>query len=713
MYDLPKTCAARCKLHNFNPQKTGVIAFLRNMPISVFYPAVILSAVFLWLLLYLCVWQAEHLQNAIRSNKELRYAAIMIAQELKPQAANLSMANNGALNPLNPLPPPSLLQSSPYFTPAMNYSNPAGIVSSYLTQVNANLDTLQTKLDTIFATLQIIIIFALVICLYAYVFAKYNVLRPLLVLTRQAKQIAEGNYGIRNQININNEVGILGKAMNRMCDTMNDDISSQKRMQNEIRLSEESFRGIMENAPIGMATVSPEGRYLQVNRAQCEITGYSKPELLNLTFRDITYPDDLDESNHYLYKLISGKIKTFQMEKRYIRKDGRIIWVLLNVSILYGIADKSVNFISQIQDITERKENEKRLTDLNENMSIALNELKQHQDELVLINKTNDMLQTCKELKEAYTIIALTSRELFPALSGGLAIYNESSKTLETVEKWGNNPVMKLVFSPDDCWAIRGGHVHVVTQPSKDISCNHFTSQLTGEYIDLPLVVQSEMIGMFHLSAPPGYVISPDQQQLAVTFSEVIKLSLANIELREALHDQSIRDPLTGLFNRRYLNETLPRELQLVTREKRQLCVAMLDLDYFKRFNDDYGHEAGDEVLKHIGNLLKHKFRGSDIACRFGGEEFVVVLLDGEIQTVIQRLQQIRDDVKHASLTYHNKVLPSITLSIGVAKAPEHGGIGADLIRAADVALYAAKQGGRDRLEIFHDKMISRVHKSS
>lgn len=698
-----------------NSPKTGVLSRLGNLSISFVYPTVILAAAGLWILLYLLIWHADRIQNKIIINKELRYASIVAARDLKQQPSAFAVPNinsdiPGTLNDI----PFNLLQGTAYSGSTVNYREPAGVVSAYISQVNDDLDKLQTSLKNIFVILQLIIIVALFICVYAFVFARNKVLNPLIQLTRQAEQIAEGDYTIRNQLDLKNEVGVLASAMNQMSERLIDDINKQKHMQGELRLSEESFRNTMENAPIGMAIVSSDGKYLQVNRSQCDITGYTRSELLNLTFMDITYPDDKEQSRDYLYKLLSGAIKTFKMEKRYIRKDGRVIWVMLHVSIVYSITSKDVNFISQIQDITESKENEKRLADLNENMSIALHELKQHENELILINKTNDMLQTCKESKEAYSIISLTSQGLFPELSGGLAIYNDSNKSLETVEHWGNSPILKSYFAPDECWAIRGGHIHHVINPGKDILCNHFTSPITSGYIDLPLVVQSEMIGVFHLYAPPGYLITPNQQQLAATFSEVIKLSLANIKLREALHEQAIRDPLTGLFNRRYLNETLPRELQLIIRENRQLCVAMLDLDFFKRFNDNYGHEAGDEVLRYIGTLLRNRFRGSDIACRFGGEEFVVVLLDSELPKVVERLQQIREEVKKAALTYHDRTLPPITVSIGVAKAPEHGMTAEDLIHAADIALYAAKQAGRDRLEIYHQlSVVNRKNNNS
>lgn len=171
--------------------------------------------------------------------------------------------------------------------------------------------------------------------------------------------------------------------------------------------------------------------------------------------------------------------------------------------------------------------------------------------------------------------------------------------------------------------------------------------------------------------------------------------------MRETLYEQANHDPLTGLFNRRYMDETLTRELQCTFREHKSLSVAMLDLDFFKKFNDTNGHEAGDEILKFIGALLIKNFRESDVACRFGGEEFLVIMGNTNISDAYKRLEEIRNEVKSGEVFFNGRLLPSITISIGVAEAPADGDTAKDLISAADIALYSAKQAGRDRVERF------------
>lgn len=180
------------------------------------------------------------------------------------------------------------------------------------------------------------------------------------------------------------------------------------------------------------------------------------------------------------------------------------------------------------------------------------------------------------------------------------------------------------------------------------------------------------------------------------------KISIANARLLDhskTLYEQSMHDSLTGLFNRRYLDETLPRELQRVSREKQSLCVAMLDLDFFKSFNDVHGHAAGDAVLRFIGTLMKETFRESDICCRFGGEEFLVVLLNTDMTSARTRLESFRNVVKQGKVLFQGQFLPPMTVSIGVAEAPEQGASVEEIIWAADKALYYAKEAGRDRIE--------------
>jgi diguanylate cyclase (GGDEF)-like protein len=283
----------------------------------------------------------------------------------------------------------------------------------------------------------------------------------------------------------------------------------------------------------------------------------------------------------------------------------------------------------------------------------------------------------------------------------GLSVFDKATNHIETIIQWGQDQLLPKEFSPMDCFAIREGNINVVDDPSKAVPCSHYLSPPEGGYMGLPLIVQNELIGVFHLIAPAGEKLTQHQQDMALAFTNIVKLALANINLRSSLSELSLHDPLTGLYNRRYLNEVLSREFIRMAREKNKLCVAMLDIDNFKRYNDIHGHLAGDEALKLIGEMLKQDFRGSDIAFRFGGEEFVIVLLNASLADAVKRVNHFREKLKNTPIYYKGKQLPSVTISIGVAEAPQHGIAIDDILRASDHALYAAKQAGKDCVKAF------------
>jgi diguanylate cyclase (GGDEF)-like protein len=252
----------------------------------------------------------------------------------------------------------------------------------------------------------------------------------------------------------------------------------------------------------------------------------------------------------------------------------------------------------------------------------------------------------------------------------------------------------------DDCWALRLGKIHEVLDPETGLLCHHFKHPPQGGYLCLPLTVQGEMLGVLALidNTIPTGEHPPGLKQLAVTVGETIKLSLSNLKLRDELRLQAIQDPLTGLFNRRYLDETLPRELNRAQRLGAPLCVVMLDIDGFKQFNDSFGHAPGDALLREFASVLHKHLRKSDISCRYGGDEFVLVMPDSSIADTQQRVEQIRVFLKELQeVQYPMKDLGVISLSAGIASMPEHGSTEVELLRAADEAMYTAKQAGGNR----------------
>lgn len=339
------------------------------------------------------------------------------------------------------------------------------------------------------------------------------------------------------------------------------------------------------------------------------------------------------------------------------------------------------------------------LSQANERLSSLVGELQQHHREMRLVNRLNDLLLSCQKPEEAYQVIEISLREIFSNYSGMLTMMNKDRQCLEKVIVWGET-VCEESFPPDDCWAMRQGHTHLVEDVGSDLLCSHFSQVPQGGYLCLPLVAGGEIMGMLHLEMKVRETAErmDGMRSLAVTAGEAIKLGLSNVNLRIALREQATHDALTGLYNRRYLDETLPREMHRVTRNKLSLSAVMIDIDHFKHFNDTYGHEAGDMVLREVGLLLRENLRKSDIAVRYGGEEITIIMPDSSLEDARQRVEQLRRMVERMELKLVNGKAAKITISAGVAQMRE-GAAADQLLRAADHALYAAKQGGRNRVE--------------
>ncbi|AWN22273.1 hypothetical protein DKM44_02665 [Deinococcus irradiatisoli] len=321
--------------------------------------------------------------------------------------------------------------------------------------------------------------------------------------------------------------------------------------------------------------------------------------------------------------------------------------------------------------------------------------LQERNTEVVTSNVLAVQLQTCLNIEEGLTVLQRVLPQVFGQCSGQLAVLNPSRNLLEVKVHWPGPTSGVLMTDPSHCLAVRRGQVYDAHEEVLGLPC----PLMGGAHLCLPLMAQGEMLGHLQLSglsdaAGPYAAV----KSLAQTIANQSALGLSNLRLRESLRQQSIRDPLTGLFNRRYLDETFERELQRAVRHGQALAVLMLDVDHFKRFNDTYGHDAGDLVLTSLGRLLREQFRTEDIVCRYGGEEFAVVMPGAELASALLRAEGLRRAAAALSVTSAGTVLNGITLSIGVSAYPLHGDEPGQLLTLADQALYRAKQTGRNRV---------------
>ena len=334
----------------------------------------------------------------------------------------------------------------------------------------------------------------------------------------------------------------------------------------------------------------------------------------------------------------------------------------------------------------------------------ALAQIKELNRQNSIISEMRELLQSISTIQEMPPIISVSVTKLFPNAVGAIFLMNNSRTDLQSVARWGNFPedVDDNIFKPDSCWGLRRGRIHVVEDVKIGPICPHFLHPIPTPYMCLPLIAKGDILGLLHLrinasiQGEAKYNTISEMKESAVIFAEYLSLSIANIKLWEKLADQSIRDPLTGLFNRRYMEETIQREILRAARKQTKIGIIMADIDHFKKFNDTYGHKAGDELLIRLADFFKLKMRGSDIACRYGGEEFILILPESSGEDTYKRADNLREEVKNLELYYRDQHLPSITLSIGIATYPDSGEEFNELIRVADTALYKAKEQGRD-----------------
>ncbi len=440
-----------------------------------------------------------------------------------------------------------------------------------------------------------------------------------------------------------NVVGIVG---------LHRDITRRKEAEQKLRQSEANLAAAQRIAHFGSVELDlvnlqePEKNPVRWSDEVFRIFGY-EPGVVEPSrdaFFRIVHPDEKDEVRQSLdYAL--REAKPYAIDFRIIRPDGAERNIHERGDIIFDPKTrKPLKLVGSVQDVTDRVRVEVQLQNANRDLAEKVQELEQRSKEINLLSEMGSRLQTCKDAEEAYVEIANVAEQLFPKWSGSLCITSPSRTAVETVADWGKVSGGEGVFAPDDCWALRQGQPQSFRRSQKMSPCRHIDPTQVAESLCVPFMAQNEALGIVCLrmksssdqqdSAPRS---SRDaERQLAGVLAKQVALALGNLKLKESLKNQSICDPLTGLFNRRYMEESLEREFSRATRNKGSLAIVMMDLDHFKRFNDTFGHQAGDALLRAFGELLKKSTRGQDIACRYGGEEFALVLTESNLAGALE-----------------------------------------------------------------------------
>ena len=394
-------------------------------------------------------------------------------------------------------------------------------------------------------------------------------------------------------------------------------------------------------------------------------------------------------------------------------------WPSVDTTMLIGSGAHAVTLVvlgivaaSLFRLVSDAEEEQRKvaiqLEGANRSLVDALSQQDSETQQKLVLNEMSDLIQSCANSDEAFSILAGYGSRLFPEHGGAFFVYRNSRDYLELAASWGDLPAERLkTFTSDECWALRRGQPYRTVGSPNEIRCRHLEDGARSSLVGLcvPMMAQGEILGVFHLGPTATALPATDgestpkatsDETLAITVARNGALGIANLRLRETLRNQALRDPVTQLYNRRYFEEALPREIHRAERRGHPLAVAMLDIDHFKMFNDTYGHEAGDLVLREVGSVLSSSTRGEDLACRYGGEEFVILFVETSLADAIQRAEGMRTHLAAMQVEHAGKTLGKVTISFGVAGMPEN--CGEDLLKVADKLLYRAKAEGRDRV---------------
>jgi diguanylate cyclase (GGDEF)-like protein/PAS domain S-box-containing protein len=492
------------------------------------------------------------------------------------------------------------------------------------------------------------------------------------------------------------------------------------------------FQTMAEGIPEIVWTAGADGAIDFTNRRWSDYSGLTMEQSLGRGWALAIHPDDLAPCvEKWESALLTGK--TFEAEYRIRQHDGTFRWFLVRANPIQNSEEKIIKWFGTCTDIENQKlsqqlleeqimertvqladvnarlqeemmEKDSARNDFDQQNERMMGELEKRSERATMQAKMGELLQSCVSREEVFAAALGFAPKIFPVARGAVALLNTGHSLAEVVGSWSECHLDATEFEPMACWALRTGHPHLVLAGDTTAPCAHAIG-VKNTYLCVPILAQGETLGLLHFqSAGSEAELAASELSFKTTFAAQVGLSIANIRLREALRTQSVRDPLTGLYNRRYLEEVLDREIRRAGRSGQSMGILMIDLDHFKRFNDTYGHDAGDAVLRETAAFLLKSVRAEDFVCRFGGEEFVVILPTADMDRSRVRAEKLRSGMRELAILYQGKSLGMVTISVGVAAFSEHGVSPKEVMAAADAALYQAKRGGRDRVAVASPK---------
>ena len=392
--------------------------------------------------------------------------------------------------------------------------------------------------------------------------------------------------------------------------------------------------------------------------------------------------------------------RPFEFERRVALPDGSERNVLsrgiLEVS---GSGDATAVF-GVFQDVTELKKRETELIRLNKHLNDRVTETEELRRDLGLFSEIVDLMQCSESEEEVSRVLGMMLPKIFRGIDGAVYIVEEGARSAQCVTQWGNTRQAEAMDF-GDCWALRRGKAHHYTAPA-GLACRHHVDPPTGECNCALLTAHGESVGVVVLRAESA------QQQANLKAKDLfvsavadqLQLAIMNVRLRLRLKRNAIQDPLTGLYNRRHMQDELIRALGIADRHNLHVAIVMIDVDDFKQVNDEFGHAIADEWLEKFGFALRDTWRRDDFACRYGGDEFLVAFAGADAEKAKANIARLRERCAEIRVPGLGKSVGRITFSAGISVYPDCGTTIGELIRSADAAMYRAKRSGRNRTEV-------------
>lgn len=531
--------------------------------------------------------------------------------------------------------------------------------------------------------------------------------------------LKERDHVLQHQTNVSRMLIILGNIIGLVLlivafVLVHLELTNRKNIEFNDKKNRSFLRQIIESTSDMIAAFDKTGKFKIFNESYHSAFKrlFGKSLVINMEVSKLE--EGIPESKSSLFQIWKESLNPENLVKimEFDQDNNKIFYELSSYDIQDGHDVRGT--VHCMRDISIRIQEQHKLQESHKQQAEGIKKLEIKNEQITLMVEMSDIMLAANSQEELIVIMSKYAQRLLDFAAGYLFMMHPSKNSLEQVGSWGKPQPQEKLLKPEQCWAIRLGRMHLTSHDRRELLCSHIQLQKKDNVrgcMCLPLMAQNDIYGMLYIEFTDDASIKNTEKKLLITaFAELTALAMANVRLRENLRYQSIRDPLTGLYNRRYLEDALSRQIHQSSRAQSEFAVIMLDLDHFKKINDTFGHDAGDMVLKEMTDVMKLSLRAGDIVARFGGEEFIIIFHDIDLKQVKMKAEKIKLSISKMNVRYGTQNIGPLTVSMGISMYPQDSREMDSLIEYADKGLYHAKETGRNRICAFAELSEPGVH---